>query len=213
VSIIAASLVIQHEGVPFLKGLFGADSWTLKIIPFLDSHLVLVIALGISEWFIRKHLWRWRWQLAELDFSGEWEGVSYYEKMRIGDNTKDLPPPARHRVRIKQDCICFKIIPSPAPGGRGYWESKATSLISADHLVYAYEVHYGGREGFPDVAFGYEDMHVVKRDKKQRPCVLNGTFNQCAIGKEPIYSGSAIFRRVGTAHRAKNQRKSVGKGS
>src|ERR1043166_5752941 len=90
VSIIAASLVIQHEGVPFLKAIFGSDSWTLKIVPLLDSHLVLVFALGLSELFIRKHLWRWRWQLAAFDFSGEWEGVSYYEKKHIGDNPTDL---------------------------------------------------------------------------------------------------------------------------
>ena len=201
IAVAAAFLPLKAE--PFLAERYGRDHWSLTLAPFLNSHIVLVGALAASEWFIRKRLWRWRWFHSDLDFSGQWEGTSYYTAIHVGSNA--LPGPVRHQVAMKQDCLCFRIIPSPDPDekAKGYWESKATNLVSDQRVVYAYEVHYGGKPNFPDVALGYEDMRVVQRDPKGRPCVLRGTFHQCAMGKTPVYSGSVEFRRVGRAKKRK----------
>lgn len=189
---------------PFVRARYGADSWIAKTAPFLERQFLFVVLLAASEWFIRKHLWRWRWFHPDLDFAGNWEGVSTYTKKHIGEGA--LPDPVKHEVTMTQDCLSFKINPSPDPDAsyKGYWESKATNLVSSQQLVYAYEVHYGGKPNFPDVAFGYEDMRTVQQDTKRRPCVLRGEFYQCVLpGKAPVYSGSVEFRRVGKAKQVK----------
>jgi hypothetical protein len=208
VGVALTAAFLHVKAVPLLAATFGGDHWSLKVVPILNSHISLVIALGASEWFIRKHLWRWFH--AELDFSGQWEGTSEYTRIYLANNP--LPKPVRHQVTIKQDCLCFKIIPSPDPDEKmmGYWESKAINLVNADQLVYAYEIHYGGRPDFPEIAFGFEDMRTVQRDSKERPCVLRGAFYQCVIGREPVYSGSVEFRRVGKALKPKDRVETIG---
>jgi len=176
------------------------SSWASNVVKWLDSALAGLLFLG-GEWLIRKRLWRF--ERPDLDFSGEWFGISIYETMEVestpGAAATFQPFVREHSVRIEQDCFDISI----ATTGQGYlaWGSLAMTFITGDPkpLRYVYEVNYGKTEQFPRTSHGYEEMKVAARRPmrfgREQPIRLTGEFYHCT-GQKPAYSGSVIFRRV-----------------
>jgi len=73
----------------------GLVVWLLE---HATNRVVIVIILGAAEWFVRKHLWRWKWCHAKLDFSGRWSGSTVYRQAHVG-SVSNLPQTVPHTIR------------------------------------------------------------------------------------------------------------------
>jgi len=190
--VIAAGVVLLDTIIePWMATKLGSGHWLIELEKNLGGKLWPIAVLGAGAVIIRRYLWRL--ERPELDFSGVWEGVTRYQHIRIG--TGEVPFEGRYKVRMDQDCLSIKIVPST---GESFvnWGSLALELPDQDTLRYAYWVSYSDRTKFPEDAVGYEEMRVTARDKRNRPIEMTGNFYHCARGQTPVYSGSVKFTRT-----------------
>jgi hypothetical protein len=187
--------------LPLLETKFGKGHWSSTAASWLTSGTAVAIYLGVSEWLIRKHLWKF-WH-PELNFHGVWDGISTYTDIHKG--TGPVGHFVNHQARIEQTCLSIQLIPSIGDEFESF-KSTTVNLVDKHTLVYAYEVRYKPKHSsnqaiFPQATFGYEELSVVDPTGKVmpgervRPSVLHGWFAQCAKGQEPVYSGSVVFKR------------------
>ncbi|OGT90183.1 MAG: hypothetical protein A2514_10665 [Gammaproteobacteria bacterium RIFOXYD12_FULL_61_37] len=194
ISVALFVLLVDQLAIPFAEDTFGKDGWAVKILYALTSRVAIFIYLAGGEYVIRKFLWKIRMVgKPELDFSGEWTGVSTYTTVHLGQGP--VPFSQDHIVRIEQDCLTLRIAPSASPGFVVNWGSLALELAEGHTLRYAYWVNYRDKENFPEKAIGYEEMKVTEYDAKGRPQVMTGKFFQCAQGMMPVYSGTVDCTR------------------
>jgi len=182
------------------------------VLPFIETHLVTTFVGKIltvfvtssalfgllfigSCWIINK--WAWTLFHNKLNFSGKWEGCSYYTKIEIGkdgvSHNKKSNVVNSHSVNIKQNCLEIQIETSHGPDILS-WRTLATNL-SDDILRYAYEAQYNEAKVGKKEAKGYEEMRVLQRNRWKKPILLSGVFSHCANGERPIYSGKVVFFR------------------
>ncbi len=179
--------------VPALEQLYSRDHWSVTLSNFVTSRPALLVLIAVSEWLIRKKVWRWLHP--ELDFAGTWNGTSTYTHVHVGNGP--VPREVTHEARIEQDCLSIRLIPAEGPNYTRF-ESTAVNLHDAHRLVYSYYVKYkDGVPNFPTETYGYEEMNPVgETDARGRPVKLNGWFAHCARpGQEPVYSGAVVFTR------------------
>jgi hypothetical protein len=191
-TMVALVLLVPKYLTPYLAINFGTAHWATNLAKFLTSRLFVVTVLVVGEWIIRA--WAWKVAHPELNFQGEWEGETVYSKVELG-SSGSAPPPAKHYVKFEQDCLSFAIAPTTADEYAN-WGSLAISIADKDTVRYAYWVNYRKSVYFPSRAIGYEEMKVTLRGRRGRPKELAGVFYHCAMGFQPVYSGTVTFRRI-----------------
>lgn len=181
--------------LPWIQQQYPTDPWHLAtILEALTSRPALVAVLALSEWLLRTRLWKWRWFHPELDFSGNWKGVSTYTAVQVG--TAPVPLVVHHEARIEQDCLGIRLIPAKGSAFVRFESTAVNLLVDPIRLVYSYHVLYTDVKNFPAETFGYEEMSPVEHDGIGRPTLLHGWFAHCARGQEPVYSGTVQFKRA-----------------
>lgn len=181
---------LEEVAFPYVVSQLGANHWFASLLGYATSRLAIVVILAAGEFVIRKYLWKI--ERSELDLSGNWTGITTFDKVRIGKPIKTFT--TDYKVRIQQDCLSIRILPSTGSKFVN-WGSLAIELADKDTLRYAYWVKYSDRSRFPLEAVGFEEVHVTERDEKDRPVELTGRFDHCARGQTPVYSGSVKFIR------------------
>lgn len=189
--VVAMGIVFVDKVVdPYVLSQFGPNHWITTIQQSLTSRLAIVGVLALGEYLIRKYIWKL--ERPELDFSGDWSGITTFEYIPVG--TGRVPFTTEYEVKIEQDCLGMKILPSTGASFVN-WGSLALELADKDTLRYAYWVRYSDRARFPEEAVGYEEVKVTRRDRKKRPIEMTGSFYHCAKGQTPVYNGAVKFSR------------------
>lgn len=199
-----AYLIPTHFLPPLIgSGSHGALVWVLEHI---TSRPAIVVLLWVADQVIRKHLWKILHP--ELNFSGRWIGYTRYTHVRMGVVEQEVPFETRQEVRIVQNCLDIRLVPSQ---GKDFtFRSLAIEILNdGAQLAYAYHVAYAqGVKDRPSEAYGYEWLDVVASPEGKRPHRLKGQFAQCALGQVPVFSGEVSLTRErdgavfpSTAHR------------
>ena len=174
----------------------GGNGIVIWVLEHATNRVVIVIILAAAEWYVRKHLWRWKWFHSKLDFSGEWTGNTTYRHAQVG-TVSNLPQEVPQTVTFEQDCLSIRLRPSE--GKDFVFKSRCIDIQdNGSQLVYAYFVSYGGAPNRPESAHGFEWLDVLSYDEEDRPAKLKGKFAHCADGQTPVLSGSVEMTRVKT---------------
>lgn len=193
-----------HWAIGRLALAYGANSWAVVGAKNLLSFGAVAALFLFAERAYRTHLWKLVYP--ELDFSGVWKGSTTYERRQIpvnGATAEFVPFEAPNDVLLKQDCFSISVLPTVSPTQTGSWRSLVAGLGEGPSVRYAYLVDYGGKEGFPHEAIGYETLSVVGPEEGSRPRRLSGSFSHCARGQAPVYSGSVAFELRGGSRKSK----------
>ena len=193
--LIVGGVLIGKYVIPLIEtNLVTTFCGKLLTVLVTSSALFGILFLGVS-WLIKK--WVWKLFHNELNFSGVWEGRSYYTKIEIGKDGVSRNEKSNvvnsHCANIKQNCLEIQIETSHGPDILS-WRTLATDL-SDGILRYAYEAQYNEAKVGKKEAKGYEEMRVLQRNRWGKPILLSGVFSHCADGERPIYSGKVIFFR------------------
>lgn len=189
--------VALHQAKSTLPG--WVPEWARDAARFaLDTKILVVAVLGVTEVLTRKWLWRYRHR--RLNFHGVWRGITTYETRWCGDGQKpervsDMK--VEHLASIDQDCLRIKVAPTQASKFATF-KSIAADVVD-ESLCYAYAVDY--REGaedanFPNHVVGYEQLAVVSVDERGAPSELSGWFAHCLQHHGPLYTGTVTFTRL-----------------
>jgi hypothetical protein len=180
---------------PYVLQQLGAAHWGVTVIGYANSRPAIVGLLAAGVYLVRKVTWKI--EKPELNLSGRWRGETAFTVVRSGSGAPGHV--TTYDVSIEQDCLAIRIVPS-----RGdefvNWGSLAIELSDKDTLRYAYWVTYSDSSRFPEGSVvGYEEVRVTGRDDRGRPIELTGTFDHCARGQTPLYSGHVRFTRLSPA--------------
>ncbi len=158
----------------------------------LDTKSILLILFVILEIFLRKIVWKFVYP--ELNYSGEWIGITRYEKLELSDKkiSCDIPFDQLHKASIVQNI--FSIYIKNTPSSSFNWRSISANLQD-NKFSYIYHVNYtGNNKCLQGEAFGYEEMGPFM-DVSGKPIVLRGEFYHCVGKTGTKYSGVVYFIR------------------
>lgn len=193
-----------------LIGAVIATAWSLAPdSPWLKflSPLISAASVGAAFMYLEKkvRLDLWRVAYPELDFAGEWQGGTQYDRQQVSipdSEAQNEPFSKQHAIRFTQNCLEVAVDYDRTEDFHG-WSSTVATLVSGQGKVslrYAYEVTYRKDKDadprLPISSKGLEEVFVVQPQKGQRPTHITGTFAHTVDGPRPLYSGTVEFQRT-----------------
>jgi len=160
-----------------------------------------VVIFIVFDWVINK--WGWIIFYPKYFFRGKWIGKTTYLK-----NGK--PISIEHEIKIEQDCMSIKVIPSeslPNTDEREsfVWQTIAMEIKDDKTIEFLYQVDRSKRSKQNTTTYGREVWKVVDYKYKKLfgiplfpfPSKMRGHFYQCIDGNKPVHEGDVEHVREG----------------